>query len=187
MQEGPGPITQGSPARRLAAPLPSKLCQLDDSSGKDAGGAVRREAVRMEDGQLARPAAAAQPVAQRLSEAQRLIVRTPTAPSIPQALLPHPQRMAECLGLATVPAHPNLLMRSAVAAHAAVQARGVGAVLQVFPAGCRQYSLQLLGPLLINPGEPEHPIRGQSEVSEHGPERLAFIDRVQELLPYFDG
>ena len=63
--------------------------------------------------------------------------------------------------LGAVPAHPNLLMRSAVAAHAAVRVRGVGAVLQIFSAACRQGGLQLLGPFLIGPGEPKHPIRGQ--------------------------
>ena len=45
----------------------------------------------------------------------------------------------------------------------------------------------LLGPFLVSPGEPKHPIRGQAEVTEHRPERLARIDRVEELLPHLDG
>jgi hypothetical protein len=85
-----------------------------------------------------------------------------------------------------VPVHPNLLMRSAVAAHAAVEVRGVGAVLQLLSAACRRGGLQLLGPLVVGPGEPKHPIRGQPENTEHRPERLTRVDSVQELLPYFD-
>ena len=88
---------------------------------------------------------------------------------------------------ATVTAHPDELILPTVAAHAAVQIRGVGAVLQVISAARRQSGLQLLGPFLIGPGEPKHPVRGQVQVAEHPPERLARIDRIQELLPYFDG
>ena len=72
-------------------------------------------------------------------------------------------------------------MRSAVAAHAAVQVRGVGAMLQVFSAARRQGGIQLLGPFLVGPGEPKDPIRGQSEVADHRPERLPRVDSVQEL------
>jgi hypothetical protein len=85
------------------------------------------------------------------------------------------------------PAHPNLLMHSAVAAHAAVQLRGIGAMLQVVPAARRQSSIQPLPPLLVSPGEPKHPIRGQPEVTEHRPEQLARVDSLQELQPHLDG
>ena len=51
-------------------------------------------------------------------------------------------------GLAPVPSHTDALMRSTLAADAAVDVRGVGAVLEVIPTGCRQGSLQLLGPFL---------------------------------------
>ena len=59
-------------------------------------------------------------------------------------------------------------------------------MLEVLAPGCRQGSIQLLGPFLVSPGEPKHPIRGQPEVTEHRPERSARVDRVQELLPYLD-
>jgi hypothetical protein len=64
--------------------------------------------------------------------------------------------------------------------------RGVGAVLQVVPTGCRQGSIQLLGPFLVSPGKPKHPIRGEPEVTEHRPERQPRADRIQELLPHLD-
>jgi hypothetical protein len=59
-------------------------------------------------------------------------------------------------------------------------------VLQVFSAACRRGGLQLLGPLLVGPGERKHPIRAQLEVTEHRPERLPRVDRVQEPLPHLD-
>jgi hypothetical protein len=85
------------------------------------------------------------------------------------------------------PAHPNLLIRPTVAANAAVEIRGVGAVLQVVSEGCRQGGLQLLAPFLIGPGEPKHPVRGQAEVAQYRPEWLTRIDRVEEPLPHLDG
>jgi hypothetical protein len=59
-------------------------------------------------------------------------------------------------------------------------------VLEVLAPGCRQRSIQLLGPFLVSPGEPEHPIRGQPEVTEYRPERLPRVDSIQELLPYLN-
>jgi hypothetical protein len=56
-------------------------------------------------------------------------------------------------------------------------------VLEVVSAGCRQGSIQLLGPFLVSLGEPKHPIRGQPEVTQYRPERLPRVDRIQELLP----
>jgi hypothetical protein len=44
----------------------------------------------------------------------------------------------------------------------------------------------LLGPLLVSPGEPEGPVRGQPQVAEHRPERLPRVDSVQELLPHLE-
>jgi hypothetical protein len=41
--------------------------------------------------------------------------------------------------------------------------------------------------LIIGPGEPEHPIGGQPEITEHRPKRLTRVDGVEELLPYLDG
>jgi hypothetical protein len=76
-------------------------------------------------------------------------------------------------------------MRPTIFADTTVQIRGVGAVLEVLAPGCGQGSIQFPGPFLVSPGEPKHPIRGQPEVSEHRPERLTRVDRVQELLTYF--
>jgi hypothetical protein len=60
-------------------------------------------------------------------------------------------------------------------------------VLEVLAPGCRQGSIQLLGPFLVSPGEPKHPIRGQPEVTECRPERLPCVDGVEEPLPHLDG
>jgi hypothetical protein len=68
-----------------------------------------------------------------------------------------------------------------------VEVRGIGAMLQVFSSACRQSSLELLGPLVVGPGEPEHLVRGQPKITEHRTERLPRIDRINKLLPYLDG
>jgi hypothetical protein len=78
-------------------------------------------------------------------------------------------------------------MRSTLAACAAVDVSRVGAVLEVIPTGCRQGSLQLLGPFLVGLGEPPHLIGSQAKVTEHRAERLAVVDRVEELLPHLYG
>jgi hypothetical protein len=71
---------------------------------------------------------------------------------------------------------------SAFAADAAVDIRGIGAVLKVVPAGRRQGSLQLLGPFLVSLGEPPHLVGGQAKITEHVPERLTTVDGVKKLL-----
>jgi hypothetical protein len=78
-------------------------------------------------------------------------------------------------------------MRSTLAACAAVDVSRVGAVLEVIPTGCRQGGLQLLGPFLVGLGEPPHLVGSQAKVTEHRAERLAVVDRVEELLPHLDG
>jgi hypothetical protein len=83
-------------------------------------------------------------------------------------------------GLAPVPSHTDALMRSTLAACAAVDVNRVGAVLEVIPTGCRQGSLQLLGPFLVGLGEPPHLIGSQAKVTEHRAERLAVVDRVDQ-------
>jgi hypothetical protein len=65
-------------------------------------------------------------------------------------------------------------------------ALGVGAVLEVITAACRQRCVQLLGPFLVGLGEPPHLIGSQAKVTEHRAKRLAAVDGVQELLPYLD-
>jgi hypothetical protein len=34
---------------------------------------------------------------------------------------------------------------------------------------------------------PQNPIRGQAKLAQYLPERLARVDRIQELLAHFDG
>jgi hypothetical protein len=51
-------------------------------------------------------------------------------------------------------------------------------VLEVLAPGCGQGSIQLLGPFLVSPGEPKHPIGGQPEFMEYRPERLPSVDGV---------
>ena len=53
-------------------------------------------------------------------------------------------------------------------------------MLEVLAPACGQGSIQLLGPFLVSPGEPKHLIRGQPEVTEHRPERLPRVDRVED-------
>ena len=58
---------------------------------------------------------------------------------------------------------------------------------EVIPTGCRQGGLQLLCPFLVGLGEPSHLIGSQAKVTKHVPERLAVVDRVEELLPHLYG
>jgi len=118
---------------------------------------------------------AASPWSARLGDDTGLAVKQPTSTA----------RTFDA-GLAPVPSHTYALMRSTLAACAAVDVSRVGAVLQVIPTGCRQCGLQLLGPFLVGLGESPHLIRCQLELAERRPERLASVDRVQELLPYLD-
>jgi hypothetical protein len=83
-----------------------------------------------------------------------------------------------------VPGHTDALVRSALAADASLRICGVGAVLGVGLAGCRQGGLQRLRPLLIGPGQSPHLIGSQAKISQYLPERLAAIDRIEELQPY---
>ena len=87
---------------------------------------------------------------------------------------------------ATAPAHPNLLMRPAVAANTAVMYAASVPCSKFLAAACRQGGLQLGRPLVVGPGEAKHLVRGQVQVTEHRSERLARIDRVQELLPHLE-
>ena len=77
-------------------------------------------------------------------------------------------------------------MLAALAADTARHMRRVRAVLQVVSAGCRQGGLQSLGPLLVGPGEPKHPIRGSPRSRVSAWNGCPRIDRVQELLPHLD-
>ncbi len=59
-------------------------------------------------------------------------------------------------------------------------------MLQVAAAGSRQHSLEVRRPLLVGLGEPPNLVGCQPQVAQHTPERLAGIDGVKELSPYFD-
>jgi hypothetical protein len=77
-------------------------------------------------------------------------------------------------------------MLAALAADTTRHIRGVRAVLEVVAAGRCKGSLQLGRPFLVGLGQSPHLIRGQLQVTNHGPERLPRVDRLQELLPYLD-
>jgi hypothetical protein len=40
---------------------------------------------------------------------------------------------------------------------------------------------------MVGLGEPPHLIRGQAKITQYLRERLAAVDGVEELLPYFGG
>ena len=78
------------------------------------------------------------------------------------------------------------LVSAAIAADAAVHISGVGAVLEVVPAGSHQGRLQRGRPLLINSCEPPDLIGGQTEVADCRPEEPAVIDGREKLLSHLD-
>jgi hypothetical protein len=78
-------------------------------------------------------------------------------------------------------------MLATLAAHAATNIRRSGPMLDVVPTSSRQRSLQRYRPILISLREAPHLVRGQAEFAERRPERLAAVDRVQELLPHLGG
>jgi len=57
-------------------------------------------------------------------------------------------------------------------------------VFQIIPAGCRQCGLQLGRLLLVGLGQSPGLIGCKAEVTEHCTERLAAVNRVQELLAH---
>jgi hypothetical protein len=75
----------------------------------------------------------------------------------------------------------------ALAANTTVHVRGIRAVLEVIPAAGRQNGLKGAGPLIVGPGETEHLVRGKAELADCGLEWFTRIDRIQELIPHFDG
>jgi hypothetical protein len=60
-------------------------------------------------------------------------------------------------------------------------------VLEVCPTGCCQGRPPVLRPFRVGLGEPSHLIGTQAEVTDHRAERLAVVDRVEELLPHLYG
>jgi hypothetical protein len=86
-----------------------------------------------------------------------------------------------------VPGHPLALVLATLSANAAVDIGGVGSVLEVLPAGCRQGGLQRRRPPRIGLGQPPDLIGRQSQVAKQTAERLAAREAVQELLPHSIG
>ena len=72
-------------------------------------------------------------------------------------------------------------------ANTAVHVRGGGAAPEVCPAGCCQGGLQFLRPFRVGLGQPPDLVGGQAKFTEHRAERLAVVDRVEELLPQLYG
>ena len=85
-----------------------------------------------------------------------------------------------------LPRHPNALMLPRVAADTAAHVGGVGAVLEVMPAGRSQCGLKRRRPLVVGLGQPPNLVSGQVEVAEHRPEWHAGIDSLEKLLPQLD-
>jgi hypothetical protein len=77
-------------------------------------------------------------------------------------------------------------MPATLLADTAADVCGIRAMLEVVPAGCRQGGFQLLGPFVVGLGESPHLIGSQAEDAEHSPDRLAAVDRIQQLLPHLD-
>jgi hypothetical protein len=78
-------------------------------------------------------------------------------------------------------------MLPAVPAHTAVDVRGVGTVLQVLAAGCRQGGVQLHRPFLVRFGETPHLLRCQAEISDQSLKRSARIDAIEKPLSDYGG
>jgi hypothetical protein len=74
-------------------------------------------------------------------------------------------------------------MLAALAADTARHIRRVRAVIEILSAGCCKGDLQLRRPLLVSFSESPDLVGGQVEITEYRSERLAAVDRVQELLP----
>ena len=64
-----------------------------------------------------------------------------------------------------VPAHPDALVLPTFAADTAVRVGGIGAMPEVFPTGCRQCGLELLGPFVVGLSQSPHLVGGQAEVT----------------------
>jgi hypothetical protein len=74
-------------------------------------------------------------------------------------------------------------MLSAVFADTAGHIGGVGAVLEVVPAGRCQSGLKRRRPLLVGFSEPPNLVRRQAEVAKRLAEWLTIVNRIEELLP----
>jgi hypothetical protein len=75
-------------------------------------------------------------------------------------------------------------MLATLATYAALDGGGVGAVLEVVPAGRSQGGFKRLRPLVFGLGEPPDLVMRQAEVAEHRREWLAGIDGLEELLAH---
>jgi hypothetical protein len=73
-------------------------------------------------------------------------------------------------------------MTAAFAANTPRHIRGIGAVLAVMPSGRSQCGLKRRRPLFVCLGEPPDLVRRQAKITQYLPERLAAVDRIQELL-----
>jgi len=73
--------------------------------------------------------------------------------------------------LAVVLGHPSPLVVPAVLADTASHICGIGAVLEVAAAGCRERSLEFCRPLPVGLGQSPHLVRCQSKVTNNSPKR----------------
>jgi hypothetical protein len=77
-------------------------------------------------------------------------------------------------------------MLATLGADAALDVRGVGAVLEVVAAGRSQCGLKRRRPLVVGLGEPPHLIRSEAKLAQRRPERFTGINPIQKLLPQLD-
>ena len=75
-------------------------------------------------------------------------------------------------------------MFAILATYAALDVRGVGAVLEVVAAGCRQGGLKGCRLLSVHPGHTPDLVRCQVKVAKNARERLARIDRIHKSLAH---
>lgn len=85
-------------------------------------------------------------------------------------------------GLMAVPSHPPPPVLPTLTANTASNIGGVGSVLEVVSTRCRQGGFKRCRPLPIHPGHTPNLVWCQVEVAKHAAERLARIDRIDELL-----
>jgi hypothetical protein len=82
--------------------------------------------------------------------------------------------------------HTDALVGPTLDAVTAVHVRGIGAVLEVIPARCRQGGLKLLGPFRVGLGQPPDLIGSKAEIAQYLPERLVAVDRLEQLTPHLE-
>jgi hypothetical protein len=82
------------------------------------------------------------------------------------------------IDLAAAPRHPYALVLATLLADAAGNVRGIGAVLEILPAGRRQRSIEGCQPFIVDLGQSPNLVWAQAKTTEHSPEGLASVNRI---------